>query len=74
MNTDDKFRVYDEDIPEHAEGFHDEIAVWYSERKRSSYEFRIQLPVILKLLGDLQGKRLIDICCGPGVYSVEFAS
>ena len=73
MNTDDRFRVYNEDIPEHAEGFHDEIAVWYSERKRSSYEFRIQLPVILKLLGDLQGKRLIDICCGPGVYSVEFA-
>lgn len=73
MNVDDKFRVYDEDIPEHAEEFHDEIADWYSERKKGSYEFKIQLPVILNLLGDLQGKSLIDIGCGPGVYSVEFA-
>ncbi|MCW4020633.1 MAG: methyltransferase domain-containing protein [Candidatus Bathyarchaeota archaeon] len=73
MNFDDGPRVYDEDIPEHAEEFHDEIADWYSQRKKGSYEFKIQLPAILNLLGDLQGKRLIDIGCGPGVYSLELA-
>jgi SAM-dependent methyltransferase len=65
--------VYDDDVPDQAEEAYDEIADWYSARKRSSYEFRIQLPAILNLLSDLRGKSLIDVCCGPGVYSVEFA-
>ena len=73
MNGDDEFRVYDDDVPEQAEKAYDEIADWYSARKRGSYEFKIQLPAILNLLGDLRGKSLIDIGCGPGTYSVEFA-
>lgn len=73
MNNNEKCRVYDDDIPEQAEKAYDEVASWYSARKRGSYEFKIQLPVILNLLGDLREKSLIDIGCGPGVYSVEFA-
>lgn len=30
------------------------------------------MPAVLNLLGSLRGRRLIDIGCGPGVYSVEF--
>ncbi len=73
MNSNERFRVCDDDVPEQAEKAYDEIADWYSTRKRSSYEFKILLPTILNLLGNLRGKSLIDIGCGPGVYSVEFA-
>ncbi len=73
MNSNEKIRVYDYDIPEQAEKAWDKLADWYSARKKGSYEFKIQLPEILNLLGNLCGKRLIDIGCGPGSYSVEFA-
>lgn len=73
MNSNEKSRVYDDDVPEQAEAAYDEIADWYSARKRGSYEFKIQLPAILNLLGDIRGKSLIDIGCGPGAYSVELA-
>ncbi|MFB0514860.1 MAG: hypothetical protein ACETVQ_04705, partial [Candidatus Bathyarchaeia archaeon] len=65
MNSDGKSRVYDDDVPEQAEEAYDEIADWYSARKMGSYEFKMQLPAILNLLGDLRGKSLIDIGCGP---------
>ena len=73
MNSNEKFRVYDYDVPEQAEEAWDKLADWYSARKKGSYEFKIQLPAILNLLGNLHGKSLIDIGCGPGNYSVEFA-
>ena len=73
MNGNEQIRVYDEDLPEQAKEAWDKLADWYSARKRSSYEFKMQLPAILNLLGNLRGKSLIDIGCGPGVYSVEFA-
>jgi 2-polyprenyl-3-methyl-5-hydroxy-6-metoxy-1,4-benzoquinol methylase len=41
--------------------------------KRNSYEFKIQLPTILNLLGRLHKKDLLDIGCGPAVYLAEFA-
>lgn len=73
MNCNEKFRVYDYDIPRQAEEAWDKLADWYSARKKGSYEFKIQLPVILNLLDDFCGKSLIDIGCGPATYSVEFA-
>jgi ubiquinone/menaquinone biosynthesis C-methylase UbiE len=73
LNSNERFREYDDDVTEQAEEAYDEIADWYSARKRGSYEFKILLPAILNLLGNLHGKNLIDIGCGPGVYSVEFA-
>jgi ubiquinone/menaquinone biosynthesis C-methylase UbiE len=73
LNSNEKFRVYDYDIPEQAEEAWDKLANWYSARKKGSYEFKIQLLAILNLLGSLRGKSLIDIGCGPGTYSVEFA-
>jgi len=73
LNSNEEFRVYDYDASEQAEEAWDKLANWYSARKKGSYEFKIQLPAILNLLGNLRGKSLIDICCGPGTYSVEFA-
>jgi len=73
LNSDERFRVYDDDVPEQAEEAYDKIADWYSARKMGSYEFKMQLPAILNLLGDLRWKSLIEIGCGPGAYSVEFA-
>jgi ubiquinone/menaquinone biosynthesis C-methylase UbiE len=73
LNSNEQIRVYDDDVPEQAREAWDKLADWYSARKRGSYEFKMQLPAILDLLGDLRGKSLIDIGCGPGVYSVEFA-
>jgi SAM-dependent methyltransferase len=73
LRGDRRSRVYDDDIPQQAEEAYDKLAGWYSARKRGSYEFRIQLPAILDLLGDLRGKSLIDVGCGPGAYSIEFA-
>ena len=70
---DKKFPVYDDEAPEQAEEAWDKLADWYSARKRNSYEFKIQSPAILSLLGDLHGKRLLDIGCGPCIYSLEFA-
>jgi len=73
LNNNEKFTVYGYDIPEQAEEAWDKLANWYSARKKGSYEFKIQLPAILNLLGNLRGKSLIDIGCCPGTYSVEFA-
>jgi len=73
LNSNEKFRVYDYDMPEQAQEAWDKLANWYSARKKGTYEFKIQLPAILNLLGNLRGKSLIDLCCGPGTYSVEFA-
>ena len=63
MNSNEKPRDYDYDIPEQAEEAWDKLANWYSARKKGSYEFKIQLPAILNLLGNLHGKSLIDIGC-----------
>ena len=68
-----KFLVYDDDSSEEAKEAWDKLADWYSARKKNSYEFKIQSPAILSLLGDLHGKRLLDIGCGPCIYSLEFA-
>ena len=73
LSDDKKFLVYDDEVSEQAKEAWDKLADWYSARKKGSYEFKIQLPAILNLLGDLHGKSLLDIGCGPCVYSVEFA-
>ena len=73
MDNEDRFRVFDDDIPEQAKEAYDELADWYSARKKDSYEFKILLPVILNLLGNLRGKSLVDVGCGSCAYSVEFA-
>jgi ubiquinone/menaquinone biosynthesis C-methylase UbiE len=73
LKDDKEFQAYDDDVPEQAKEAYDKLADWYSARKRASYEFNIQLPAILNLLGDLRGKSLLDVGCGPCAYSVEFA-
>lgn len=73
MRRNGKSQVFDDGIPKQAEESWDRLAAWYSARKRNSYEFKIQLPTILNLLGRLHKKDLLDIGCGPAVYLAEFA-
>jgi ubiquinone/menaquinone biosynthesis C-methylase UbiE len=73
LSIDENSRVYDDDVPKQAREAYDELANWYSARKKGSYEFKVLLPAILNLLDNLRGKRLIDIGCGPCAYSTEFA-
>lgn len=73
MGSEEKSKVFDDEAPNQAREAYDELANWYSTRKKDSYEFKILLPVVLNLLGNLRGKSLIDIGCGPCAYSVEFA-
>jgi ubiquinone/menaquinone biosynthesis C-methylase UbiE len=73
LDVNEKSSVYDYDIPEQAEEAWDKLVDWYSAKKKGSCEFKFQLPAFLNLLGNLRGKSLIDIGCGPGNYCVEFA-
>ena len=35
------------------------------------YNAHYDRPCVLELCGDVAGKRVVDICCGPGLYMVE---
>jgi Methylase involved in ubiquinone/menaquinone biosynthesis len=52
---------------------YDEIAKEFyewrkSKKRREFYEGFLVLPSFLKLLGDVKGKKILDIGCGPGLY------
>jgi Methylase involved in ubiquinone/menaquinone biosynthesis len=40
-----------------------------SKKRRGFYERLVILPSLLKLLGDVKGKKILDIGCGPGLYA-----
>jgi 2-polyprenyl-3-methyl-5-hydroxy-6-metoxy-1,4-benzoquinol methylase len=40
-----------------------------SKKRREFYEGFLVLPSFLKLLGDVKGKKILDIGCGPGLYA-----
>ena len=53
---------------------YDEIAKEFyewrkSKKRRGFYEGFLVLPSFLKLLGDVKGKKILDVGCGPGVYA-----
>lgn len=48
----------------------DPVAAWYDQlvgKDGSDYHRHVVLPAALELLGDVAGKRVLDVCCGQGV-------
>ena len=50
------------------------VADWYHNNVKDddSYQKQVIRPNILRLLGDLSGKTILDIACGEGVFSRAF--
>ncbi len=47
----------------------DQVAQWYESLvgdEGSDYHKHVIVPAVVKRLGDLSGKRVIDVCCGQG--------
>lgn len=47
----------------------DDVAQWYEKlvgHEGSDYHQHVIVPALMKRLGDLRGKRLLDLCCGQG--------
>ena len=52
------------------------VAGWYDELLESddgTYQSKIILPNLLRLLGDIKGREILDLACGQGFFSREFA-
>lgn len=52
------------------------VAKWYDdliEKEASSYQKEVILPNVLRLLAPKQGERILDLACGQGFFSREFA-
>ena len=48
----------------------DPVAAWYDQlvgKHGSDYHQHVVLPAAMRLLGDIHGKRVLDLCCGQGV-------
>ncbi|WP_424314040.1 class I SAM-dependent methyltransferase [Haloferula sp.] len=48
----------------------DQVAAWYDQlvgKNGSDYHQHVVLPAAMDLLGDLKGRRILDLCCGQGV-------
>jgi SAM-dependent methyltransferase len=41
---------------------------------RSAYNAHYDRPAVLALLGDVQGRRVLDLGCGPGLYAEELVA
>jgi len=48
---------------------YDRIAKEYQASKQLPFRLYIEDHTLFKLLGDLQGKRVLDLACGEGIYS-----
>ena len=48
---------------------YDLIAKEYQKSKQLPFRLHIEEHSLFKLLGDLQGKRVLDVACGEGIYT-----
>lgn len=51
------------------------VANWYNkllEDDADTYQSKLILPNLLRLVGDLKGKKLLDLACGQGYFSRAF--
>ena len=48
---------------------YDEIATEYKRAKQQQWRLHLEHFTLFKLLGDLQGKSVIDLACGEGFYT-----
>lgn len=50
------------------------VADWYDnhlEKNDDTYHSKVIFPNLLRLLGDVTGKKILDLACGQGVFSRE---
>ncbi len=55
----------------------DHVAEWYDQlvgERGSDHHERVILPGTLRLLGDVRGRRLLDVACGQGILCRRLAS
>jgi SAM-dependent methyltransferase len=48
---------------------YDDIAVDYQTSKQLPFRTFIEIPSLVNLLGDIRGKKILDLACGEGFYS-----
>lgn len=57
---------------EHGPAAYDGFAATFArEAAASAYNACYDRPVVLRLLGDVEGRRVLDAGCGPGLYAAE---
>ncbi len=52
----------------------DPVAAWYDQlvgKGGSDYHQHVVLPATLRMLGEVKGKRVLDLCCGQGVLVAD---
>src|SRR5262245_49085220 len=49
------------------------IAAQYRQAKQQPWRTFIERPSLLALVGDVKGKRIVDLACGEGYYTRELA-
>jgi ubiquinone/menaquinone biosynthesis C-methylase UbiE len=50
------------------------VADWYNkhlEKGDDTYHSKVIFPNILRMLGDVEGKKILDIACGQGIFSEQ---
>jgi 23S rRNA-/tRNA-specific pseudouridylate synthase/ubiquinone/menaquinone biosynthesis C-methylase UbiE len=55
----------------------DHVAGWYDDmidRGRSDHFSRVIIPGAVRLLGDLRGKKVVDVACGQGAFAGELTA
>jgi SAM-dependent methyltransferase len=53
---------------------YDHIAAQYKESKQLDFRKYIELHTLLKLAGNLEGKQVLDLACGEGIYTRKIKS
>lgn len=54
---------------------YDEFADEFAEHaNKGFYNAHVDRPSCLGLLGDMAGRRVLDVACGPGLYAEELVS
>lgn len=54
-----------------------EVAEWYDSHLGSSddtYHTQVIFPNLLRILGDIKGKKILDLACGQGIFTDTLAS
>lgn len=53
------------------------VASWYDkhlEKSNDTYHAKVIFPNLLRLLGDIKGKKILDLACGQGIFSRQLGS
>ncbi|MBU1198426.1 MAG: methyltransferase domain-containing protein [Nanoarchaeota archaeon] len=64
-------------VEKHTQKMYDEFGAEYqktrdNERPERAYNEHMELPAMLKALGNIKGKRILDIGCGAGVHAKKY--